>query len=238
MDPETNYLDPDLLEANTAEADPGLPAPGEDRDCYAASMDPATRKNGWSCLVTRNEGGFPEHFRVVAVREWKPTEGKRLSPALVIKEIAAFLAEYGITEVLSDEYMADALNDLAKPHKLSIESSNFTPTLVREAFLRLEKMLEDRSLTLSPHRLLQRDLRSVRKRVNVDGSLTFILPKTPDGRHCDTVPALIRLLIRPPPPPLPKEEVISKEDEIEERVIARLVGNSEETCQLMKPLWL
>lgn len=213
IDPETGFLSPDIIEARTLTE---IPEPPKDPDprCFAAAMDPASRKNGWGLVIMENLGGAPERFRIVRVREWRPESGDKLSPKRTLAEIADEMAVYGLTSVMSDHYMLDALIDFADELGITIEASHPSVETITEAFLKLEGWIVDGYLDLHPDPLLQRDLKAVKKRIASDRSFHFVLPRTNDGRHCDTIPPLVRLTMRPPLPPEPPAPKVTMEDEL------------------------
>jgi hypothetical protein len=64
-----------------------------------------------------------------------------------------------------------------------------------EDFMNLATLLHSGRIELSPDPTLHRDLLSIKKRTMQQG-LSIVLPRTGDGRHCDTAPALCSALKR------------------------------------------
>lgn len=164
----------------------------EEGHTYAAAMDPATRGNGWSLVVTTRHGAKKS---IVLAREWKGTKSDPLSPRAVLEAIAEVLAPYAVHSIESDQYYADALVDVGKEFGLSVVTTKLTDKEITARYLALKIRLENGEIELPNHEQLRTDLLRIQKRVNQNG-ISIVLPHTQDGRHCDFAPAVMLGLSR------------------------------------------
>lgn len=211
LDPSSGYFTRPEIESRIVEIEPIR----RSKHHYTAAMDPAFRRNYWTLVVVEGgeltDGG--QKARVVSVREWAPEGGAPLSASLVLGQIAEHLRSFGIEAVDTDQYAVDPLTDAAKQYGLHVSCVHLAGAKLQNAFLLLGSMVRDRLLEIPNHAHLISDLIAIRKlapRGSVDG-IRFVLPQTPDGRHCDTIPALIRALANIPCPP--DELAVMSEDE-------------------------
>lgn len=171
---------------------------------YVAAMDPATRSNAWTFVIMGCEWGGPAKltpmYRVVVARQWKPRTGERVSPRSVLEEIATLCSEYDCGDVHTDQFSADALSDLADTVGVSLAVHTIGQKEKYENIAELHTILSEGRLELANEADMARDLGMVRKKVTQMG-VSFVLPKTADGRHCDYVPALGLAVRNPPEPP-------------------------------------
>lgn len=173
-----------------------LDAPPEPRRYYVAAMDPATRVNAWTLVVRGNRGGG-KHVIALA-RQWQGSQAEPLKPSKVFPEIAALLEPYGVTQVHTDGWAVDALQDTASHYGLWLTESK----IGYESYKVVQALVTERNIELPPDPVLVRDLASIKRRVTASGA-TIELPKTSDGRHCDYAPAVARAcaaLVRAPDP--------------------------------------
>ena len=168
-----------------------------------AAMDPATRGNGWTLVVTeRTLTGVA----CVAAREWRGSKADPLSPSVTLASIATELKRWGLYTVLTDRHHVDSLRDLARPYGLSLSERSTSSAQGYEQATRVRSLLGDRTLTLVDVPELARDMRSVRRVLTRHGS-SLLLPHTPDGRHADYWPSLSLAVweMRNAAPPVPVE---------------------------------
>lgn len=209
VDPEEQPIDELTIERCTRkEQGDRKPIRGHD---YTASMDPATRKNSWTFGIIGCSG--ERRYYLALVREWRPKPGERLSPKAILSEIAALGKPYGITMVISDQYMGEALQDIASDVGLVVVPEDLTGANRLELFNNILGLLLEThddgvpGLELARDPLVKRDLLAARKRVTTAGTVALVLPESPDGRHCDNVPMLMLGMKYPPSPPdLPANE--------------------------------
>lgn len=209
---------------------PHPPVLPRERGCqYVAAMDPATRGNGW-CLVVgtrrRGDDGVPR-MSVVLAREWRGAQSSPLDPARVLRELAATVRPFGVTQVLTDQWAADTLRALARELNtgvMLVERAAQGDEL-REMYeaVRLALALQDLDLTPEPAELAH-DLRGAR-RVLTPAGIRIEWARTSDGRHGDFGPALARCVrglrgveapAGPPPPAGSAEARRREEQEIED----------------------
>lgn len=202
-DPESSLFSSDVLERRTRveplelEPDPLL--------SYEATMDPGTRGNSWTLTIgacTKNDGAV-KHKAVALARQWTGSRLAPLSPEAVLREIAAVCAPYRVTTVRTDQWAADALQDLARRAGLWLVFETITAARKVELYEALRLALEQDEFELPPVALVREDLLKVRKRITQNG-VSIELPRTADGRHADYAPALALLMacsMRPPTVP-------------------------------------
>lgn len=203
-DPPTKMFAHGLIEAATRKELVLPPVPGAS---YSAAMDPATRGNGWTLVVSTRGEDAPlpegqawerrytdrsrERIRVALAHQWKGSKAKPLDAEVVFDEMAALLKPYGVTRVETDQYASDVLVSMARRHGLEvIARMGDTGAYFYERCKLFLDRLEAHTIELPPVDLLGSDLRLVDKFVTNKG-FRVNLPSTGDGRHCDYVPALM-----------------------------------------------
>mgnify|MGYP001605911956 CR=1 FL=1 len=148
---------------------------------YVAAIDPATRGDTFTLVVTtRDQGG---KSTIVLAREWRGSSSSPLSPAEVFREIARILEPYQCFSVVSDQWAADALHDLAMQHGIYLRSESITAAKKVDMFESLKTLILAKRIELSPLPELQQDLRRVGKKVTQTG-ISIDLPRV-GRRHCD-----------------------------------------------------
>jgi hypothetical protein len=192
--PEEAMLSVDLLDRATR-AEPRV-LPAEVGCSYVAAVDPATRGNGWTLSVATRKG---RKKIICRAEEWRGSRSEPLNPAVVLKEIAIILRPYfpgrESIPVLSDQYMGDALKELARQAGIALLQVTTTSEERAEAWLAIRTRLEMGEIELPPVPLLRSDLLHLRKRATVSG-ISVELPDTGDGRHCDHAPTTMLVLKR------------------------------------------
>ena len=183
-DPDETLFGQELLdEICTEQATPRVA--GQD---YRAAMDPATRTNAWTLVVfTRTKDG---KVRQVLARQWVPDKTSRLKPKAVLVDIRDELATYGLDSAVTDQWAADALADIADDLGFSLVIREWTATNRTKQTLNLSKRCEQGDVLLIDDPYLQKDLLLVKSQTTSSG-VRIIMPKTPDGRHCDYAPAIV-----------------------------------------------
>jgi hypothetical protein len=182
----SNALPPDLVDS-CAEHDVLEPEAGMH---YVAAIDPATRGNAWALVI----GHRDRMGRVVIdlCREWQGSGRTPLSPRATLAEIAAACRPYGQTTIHGDQWSIDANRDIASEYGLGIAEHMVSAVDKVDAVKSLLGWLVDRAVVL-PKGVLCADLKRLKRKVTQQGA-TIDLPKTPDGRHCDSAAALLVLL--------------------------------------------
>ena len=161
------------------------------RQEYVAAMDPATRKNAWTLTIHSRIG----HKKVqVLAKEWQGTALEPLRPREILKEIKEDLAAYELDWVYTDQWSAEALEDLAQFYQLSLVTLDWTQKEKTEAFLSLLVEMQDGRIELMNLPNIERDLKNVRRSAGSAGKVSIQFLKTNDGRHCDYAPPIARAL--------------------------------------------
>lgn len=216
-DSDSNLIPAAHIDAALRKGEPVLSR--QEGHSYAAAIDPAVRGNSWTlCVATRARREDRVKHVVVLARQWQGSKVKPLSPDKVLKEQAELLAGYGVTSAATDQFSADALRDIARRHGLVLYDRAATNADNLEMYESLRVKFADGLIELPDDAVVRSDLLSLRKRVT--STISIVLPRTPDGRHCDYAPALARVVsmsVREPPPvPViltPEERVAAEEAE-------------------------
>lgn len=191
---DAQWLDPDTALYPAVHVDAAIrPGPAELRPrepgvIYLAAIDPATRANSWTFIIL---GIYPlppagwagRRLRVALARQWTGSKTRPLNPGVVLDEIAKDCRRYGVDGVHSDEHSADALRELANDRGLGF-NDRATGRHRTDMYESVGTHLATGELELAPVPQLRTDLLGVRKRVS-GSTITIVLPKTADGRHCD-----------------------------------------------------
>lgn len=159
-----------------------VPPPWNIGQAYVAIMDPATRGNGWTLVIlTQSEAG---KYEVAQAREWIGTRSAPLKPHLVLREVAAELAQYQLATVHTDQWGFDFLVSLSEIDELGL---TFVPATRDDdvSGKTLKALISAKRLSLPLNPMLRRDLIALRRRPRQEGGSQIVLPKTRDGRHCD-----------------------------------------------------
>lgn len=158
---------------------------------HVAAMDPGTRGNAWTLVVsratTRSDGSTCQ--AVALARQWIGSRTDPLSPDFVLGQIAGLLREYRLTSVWTDQLAADFIRDIAERHGLDVEVEQTTAASKTEMFESLRARIADGGVELPDDPQVRADLLAIRKVVTRNG-IAIELPRTADGRHCDYAPAL------------------------------------------------
>lgn len=188
--PEENIFPHDVIEASAT-----LPNDLSERNpnaTYHAAMDPATRGNGWTLCIGTREGN---KRKVVYAKEWRGSPTEPLSPRGVMRQIADICKHYRISCIDTDQYMGDALAEIASDNGLLTQQVNLADRDRTQRYLSVRTMFLDGKVQIPKVELLKSDLARVKRRTTTSGS-TIVLPSTSDGRHCDYAPSLMLVLSR------------------------------------------
>lgn len=193
VDPEGSLLTADEIELATRQWPAELPP--DTTQTYRAAIDPGTRANSWTLTIGHGviRPGGARRYIVDLARQWTGQRSAPLSPDVVLGEIAAVARPYGIAELVSDQWSADALRDIARRHGLSLREVVVTSERKVEMFENLRTLLATARLELPPDPVLRTDLLSVRKRVTQQG-IAIVLPQGANGRHADHASSLALLV--------------------------------------------
>lgn len=177
---------------------------------YTATIDPATRGNAWTLVVTGHygfggPGGATPQLRVALRKQWRGSSKTPLNPDVVLRDIAEICGDYGCEDAYTDQWAVDALRVIAERHNLTLHEIELTGKNRVGLADDLKQQLTLGALELPPDRAMRQDLVGVKKRITVNG-YTLVLPKTSDGRHSDYVPPLLLLMAALPEPPEAEEQ--------------------------------
>jgi hypothetical protein len=211
-DQEDNLLDQASLEACRTIAGDLEPDPNAS---YSAAMDPATRRNAWTLVISTRLGN-----KIVdaCVREWIGTPKEPLSPREVWKELGPLLRRYRITLARTDQYYSDAMRDHASDYGITLLVDGVQGEEETKRYLFLRDRIADGTMALSTEPHYRTDLQRIRRRTTQAGMRAH-LPKTSDGRHCDFAAAKVLSLVpylpdvKQPPPGFETSEWFKREAE-------------------------
>lgn len=187
-DPETQLFSAAVLDQCTRKEPLVLPYDKAKR--YVAVMDPAATTNAWTFGIAESPDN--RKFIVVYVAQWRGSKTEPLSPKRVLSELKPICDSYGIDTILSDQYMAPAIVDLAIDVGLGVSPINITSQNKSKMYLALLARAETMDLELPPDPLVRRDFMNVKKRYT-KGAVQIIPVETADGRHADYA-AMLALL--------------------------------------------
>lgn len=169
--------------------------PRTDRWEYAAEMDPATRGNAWTLVVTKRVG---RKTVVCLAREWKGSRVRPLAIKEVLREIAELLQPFKIAQsedgrrrVGTDQHALEQLRQVGKEVGLDVVEFPGTRAGNDNGYFELARRFELGEIEIPALPNLLSDLRRLRK-VVVAGGVHVELPKSSDGRHCDFAPPIMR----------------------------------------------
>lgn len=157
---------------------------------YTAVMDPGTRGNSWSFGIADTTDN--KRFRVAMTHEWTGTPSDPLSPKEVFLEMRPMLEKYHVEVLLTDQYMADALRDIAQDLGILIAPITITPAIKLNMYESMRTRFDAGMLEIPPDPQLRADLLNIKKKANAD-RVSIVLSVTADGRHCDLA-AMLALL--------------------------------------------
>jgi len=173
---------------------------------YVAAMDPGGRNNPWSLVLVaaykKVDTDDDVQHEVVLAREWAGTATAPLDQWKTLQEIRALLEPYGVTRVYTDQWSADAIKELALRVGLDVqirttvggvrrEGQPANPSTVHkvEMYDGMAQVFAQRLISIPDVRALISDLLSIR-RVATRNGVSYELPTSTGGRHCDLASAL------------------------------------------------
>jgi hypothetical protein len=178
-----SIIEPCVRDCGDLDPEPGL--------SYYAAMDPATRNNAWTLVVSTL--GRDSKKRIVFVYEWRGSRTAPLSPKAVFKVMAKMLAPYGVKRVATDGWALDSLQDNAKDAGLTLLDASWTTKEQTDLYLRVKDAMIEQTIEIHNDSQLREDMKRVKRRTSRNG-IFIELPETEDGRHCDFAPAVVRAL--------------------------------------------
>jgi len=197
---------------------------------YVAAMDPGARASVWTFVIVGRfkapDGSLRPHFQVVVAKQWDPkkfADGK-LNPKLILQEIRTLCDRYGVPDVHTDQFAADALQSLAWDQGVTLITHNVDAAFRLEWATAIKTGLEEDTLKLPPVPELREDLVRLKKRVTSNG-VVIQMPVSGAGRHCDFAPALGLALLYPPEAPDLEPEQQQDDFDFEEFIKSRQAEN-------------
>jgi hypothetical protein len=205
-DPSTSFLTQSEVRAATR-TDAALVLPPRTGRGYQFAMDPATRRNAWTLvgIAYYADADAVTRYEVVLAREWVGTSARPLSPRHVLAEIARTIAPYGARAVFTDQHAADFVREMGAQAGLNVIIRTITPgnspepatgkpqtpgrAFRGDLYANLKGAFATGAITVPNDPVLLRDLLSIRRRLTAN-RVTYDLPETSDGRHCDFAAAL------------------------------------------------
>ena len=193
-DPSETYITSHEVKRATREGPMVLPPTTKARK-YICGVDPGTRGNAFSMCLLRaaTDSDGIVRYEVVMVREWRGTSLAPLSPWDTFKQIGELIAPYGNPLVVADQHSADAHVDICVRLGIRLQIMPITAQNRGPLFEALKGAFASGVIGIPPDRTLATDLASVRRRLTATG-ISYDLPRTGDGRHADSVPALLLAL--------------------------------------------
>lgn len=186
IDGDTTFLHTQGIDASVR-LQPEVRPPDRRGSSYAAAMDAATRGNAWTLAVARQVPLTDGRVEVSLAREWIGSKEKPLSPKATFAAIATALGPYGVTEIACDKWAFDANQDHARD--AGLELVEVSTSEQNEAYAVLQTLASSSQLELPRTEHVASDLKMLRKVLTPTG-FKIVLPKTPDGRHCDFAPSV------------------------------------------------
>ncbi len=229
--PEENLFHSDLLAACMRDGEGDEPRiPGAS---YIATMDPATRGNGWTFGIWTRAG---KKRRLAVAREWIGSSAEPVDPRIPLAEIGRLCRDYGIDHVHSDQWNGDTLGSLAIEYGVTVHTWTLQEVDSRRRYLACRTIIQlgEASLPNVPH--LRADLVRVKKRATHRG-IQIVLPKTSDGRHCDWAPTVMLGLtyyiddvpaVEDEKPYVPHHDYAAEAERMKAAVLRRYGGRREE----------
>jgi hypothetical protein len=195
----SGFFSPALLESavekGAVERSPVLEGPI--RPFYVAAMDPAFRHDSFAFVI-----GHKDTRRGVVVdltRRWTPIRGQKLNPKDVLIEVKQILTAYGLTQVVSDQYQLEALQQIAIDMGISIEGMDFTAKSKVKIYGNLAQLVNQRKLVLldgqhsESNAAMVSELITLEKRIGGAGNIQI---SAPEGKHDDMCSALAQMAYR------------------------------------------
>lgn len=186
--------------------------PPDDRHWYTATIDPATRGNAWTLVVTTLSDDNVR--KVVLAREWRGTKLKPLVPGEVFAEIARYIKPYRLRHVHSDQFAEDSMREIARQHDLFlVVDIPWSAAAKADAYDGLLTISRESRLELPPNDVVKQDLLGIRTKLTRNGLIYELASQGP--RHSDFAPCIAMALMVTKVPCKPRPEDLSPEEKAE-----------------------
>ena len=147
---------------------------------YTASLDPAFRKDSFTLCIGHHDA--KEGMIQDRLVEWKPIRGVPLKPSDVLDGIKLVLDEFGITNVFSDQYQLESLQQLALDRGFTITGVDFTGSSKARICGSFKTLLDQERVKLLDNDDQRSQLESLEIRRTQAGHVQIAAPP---GRHDD-----------------------------------------------------
>jgi hypothetical protein len=162
--------------------------PGDPTPFYIATMDPAFRKDSYAFTIGHHDLklGLVQDY----IEYWTPEPGQPLKPGEILDTIKTRLEEYGLTEVYSDQYQLESLQQLALDRQFTINGYDFTgksKSIITGGF---KVLLDQGRVRLLDDEEQTTQLKLLQRRVGQTGTVHIAAPP---GKHDDLAMVLMLL---------------------------------------------
>jgi hypothetical protein len=158
---------------------------------YVAAMDPAFRYDSFSFVIAHRD--MNRGVVLDLTRRWTPIRGQKLNPKEVLAEIKPLLLSYGLTQVVSDQYQLESLQQIAQDMGISIEGMDFTARSKVKIYGNLHQLVNQRKLVLldgkhsESNAAMVSELLTLEKRIGSGGNIQIAAQ---EGKHDDMCSSL------------------------------------------------
>jgi len=161
------WITPEVLEACVVRERTELPRVGD--VTYAAAVDPAFKRNDFALAVLHRHTDEP--LVVDRVARWAGTKKAPLGYEWVCSEIARIIKEYGINEVVGDQYCAPVIQQYLQKLGIYYKSYTFGARTRADLFGNLKHLLVQRGIELLDEPVLLHQLRTLEEHSTASGNV-------------------------------------------------------------------
>ncbi len=161
------WIAPDLLEACVVRN--RIELPPVENGTYVAAVDPAFQRNDFALAILHQTADGP--VVVDRVERWAGSKKAPLGFERVCEEIARIVKEYGIPEVLGDQYCAAVIKQYFEKLGIRYIENTFGAQTRADLFGNLRHLLVQRKIELLDVPVLLRHLRGLEERHTPSGNL-------------------------------------------------------------------
>lgn len=153
---------------------------------YAATMDPAFRKDSFAFTICHHDDklGIVQDY----VKYWEPQPGIPLKPGDVLDDIKVILDQFDLSMVYSDQHQLESLQQLAMDRGFVINGYDFTGTSKGKITGSFKVIIDQERIRLLDHELQKDQLESLQRFVLQSGNVRIAAPPR---KHDDLAMALI-----------------------------------------------
>lgn len=160
--------------------------PGKPRPQYVAAMDPAFRKDTFAFTILHHDVqlGLVQDY----IEYWEPEGGVPLAPGHILDRIKTVLDEYGLSNIYSDQYQLEALQQLAQDRGFSITGYDFTGVSKAKIAGGFKVSLDESRVRLLDSELQTAQLKQLQRQTLQSGNVRIAAPP---GKHDDLAMVLM-----------------------------------------------